>query len=158
LVKWDGQKYASVLSFNNGATKIGSYIKSLHVYEGLLVVCGSFVNTRLTGADNISFFDGDNWKASPVKELSDVNGSVFTAFADGDDFYIGGDFESISKVRSPYVAKFTKRELIKFSSSNYAHVYKFVKFKDRIIAMAVEQQTKILRFLVKLQTPPLFMT
>ena len=138
LVKWDGQKYASVLSFNNGATKIGSYIKSLHVYEGLLVVCGSFANTRLTGADNVSFFDGDNWKASPIKELSDVNGPVFTAFADGDDFYIGGDFESIGKVRSPYVAKFTKGELIKFSNSNYAHVYKFVKFKDRIIAMGAQ--------------------
>ncbi len=99
LREWDGLSVTFIAGFTSGGT---GRIYDMTVYNGELIVCGSFTGADGVTVKNIAKWNGITW--TPVGTAG-TTGIIHTVTVYNGDLYAGGSFTTIDGVSANYTAK-----------------------------------------------------
>lgn len=139
LAVWNGKRYEIMDSPGEGSTSTKDVVMHLNEYDNLLVIGGLFPNNKVSGGQNLAFYNGTEWVSSGIKELENVNNTVTTTAFHDNNFYIGGGFTKVGLTRSLYLARFQGGELAPFDL-NKVRPYKIVA-AEKLVVVAGSNQT-----------------
>jgi len=99
LVRWDGDGFHSIGGTNSGIGDL-STVRALAVYQGRLVVGGSFGSVAGVPAFDLAAWDGTSWTALG----SGTNGDVYALFVHEDRLIATGSFTAVGGVAAANIA------------------------------------------------------